>query len=175
MSISKLSLEEKKTILKEFFKKPKKTLLRLYILARLLDGEDHGYNIRKTILEKTHRTWRPSNYLIYNELKNMEKKQLLTSLIEQHGDLKLKKYRLTHLGIEELYKLSVAIISVFDTASLGFDLNYPSASEQIEKWLRSVDQLPIEEQTTLLLKMQRAVEIFLEAIRLRLKDKSHLE
>ncbi len=171
MQSFKLSLEEKKTILNEFFKKPKKILLRLYILAKLIDGEDHGYNIRKTILENTSQTWKPSNYLIYNELKHLERSQLVTSLIQEHGDLKLKKYKLTSLGREELYKLSVAIISVFDTASLGFDLTLPSAGEQIEKWLRGVDQLPREERTALLSKMHTAVEIFLQAIRLRLREK----
>lgn len=172
MSDLKITDEERRKILKEFFDKPKKILLRLYILTKLLDGAEHGYSIRKTILENTFKTWKPSNYLIYNELKSLERSQLINSIIQKRGELKLKKYVLTSQGRQELFKLGITIISIFDTASLGLDLKFPSTREQVNKWLSDIDKLPADRKTELLVKMQRAVEIFLEAIKTRLQKRS---
>ena len=169
MNSLKITEDERRKILKEFFNKPKKILLRLFILTKLLEGVEHGYSIRKTILENTFKTWKPSNYLIYSELKNLERKQLVTSMIHNRGELKLKKYTLTSLGRQELFKLGIAIISIFDTASLGLDLKMPSTQEQINKWFSDIDKLPSDTKKELLVKMKTATEIFLEAIKTRLR------
>lgn len=164
----KISTAEKKKLLEIFFSKPKKVMLRLFILVMLLDKEEHGYNIKKKIEENTLKTWAPSNYLVYGELNQLEKEGLIVSRREHKGEVPLKKYNITKGGREELFSLAIAIVSIFDFGKFGIDLEFPLKQDGFREWLEEVGRQPIEAQVEQLEKIQRATEIFLATVKHKL-------
>ena len=64
------------------------------ILQTLLDGPKHGYEIMRTLEEKSRGMWRPSPGSIYPTLQMLEERDLVTS----HEESGKRIYRLTEKG-----------------------------------------------------------------------------
>ncbi|MHA1409155.1 MAG: PadR family transcriptional regulator [Candidatus Odinarchaeia archaeon] len=175
MDLERISLDDKKRILDDFFSKPKKVLLRLFILIMLLEREEHGYTIKKKIEQNTLKTWVPSNYLVYGELNQLEENGLVISFEEHKGDIPLKKYRITKKGKKELFIMGVSLLSIFDFGEFGLDIEFPLRQDGLKQWLNSLSTKPVKAQVEQLEKVQRATEMFLVAIKNKLFELKNTE
>jgi DNA-binding PadR family transcriptional regulator len=157
-------------IFEEFFSKPKKIILRALILAQLGQQESHGYSIMKKIEKNTQGKWKPSNSMIYGELSELEKKEMITSKENQKGELTLKLYNITEKGREELEKLSYALIKLFDFKEIEKGAGYPVIESLVSGALDSLNMLSKDEQIERLKEMRTLVDTISNYLNNRLDE-----
>ncbi|MHA1410295.1 MAG: PadR family transcriptional regulator [Candidatus Odinarchaeia archaeon] len=155
MFIEKYLENDFSEIFEQFFCKPKKLVLKALILAQLLQKESHGYNIMKKIEENTMKKWKPSHSMIYGVLSELEKNKLITSKEDKKGGVKLKLYKITKKGREELEKLSFALIKLFDFSEQKNNSGYPIIERLVNDAITSLKLLPKDEQIERLNKIKQ--------------------
>lgn len=104
--------------------------IRAVILSVLAEGPSNGYNVIKTIAERTGGTWRPSPGSVYPTLQQLVDEEL----IEARGEGRRTEYVLTAAG-EEYVKQNA------DELGRAWESGAPRRSEQELAFQQSVGKL----------------------------------
>jgi DNA-binding PadR family transcriptional regulator len=160
----KIPEEELEKITTEFFKSPKKIILRMMILLILDEHESHGYQMMKLIEEKTKNIWKPSEYLLYGELNKMEKNQLIIGKEDHKGEISYKLYNITKEGKKQTMHHMLALARLFDFSEYQKDGKFPFFKFNIERLMKAINQLPPQIRLTALNDIKTNSQIILENI-----------
>lgn len=79
------------------------------VLSLIGEGQTHGYELEKLIKNRGFRYWTDvQKTSIYNALKFLEKKRLITARLEDGGGPTRKVYRITDAGLKQLSRDGLA-------------------------------------------------------------------
>lgn len=161
---------------------PKGGLLRYAILSTLKEKPLHGYDIIKSVEQRTGGLWRPSPGSVYPALKELSGEGYLARKEEDGKDL----YSLTTKGQDELQTLELHEGKLLDAATrvgeittglvVGgislLDIAFKNMSATLEKTMKAIDEKTIKEQHELLQAYRNILQKQIEVVEARMQKTS---